>query len=99
MNFMDDLVIEDKVRYALWQREACPDTGREHFQMWVVTKKAIRKSGMAKMMPGCHAEKQRGSDQECQDYCTKLESRVSEPQSVSWGFNWNEPAAWDNFDM
>jgi len=35
---MAGFVLNDKLIYAVWNRERCPTTNREHYQMWLVTK-------------------------------------------------------------
>jgi len=83
---MAKLQMDGKVKFAKWQRERCPTTMREHFQMWLVVPSACRITGIKKMLPGCHAEVQHGTDEQAEAYCCKEQSRVSEPQWVcAWG--------------
>lgn len=83
----ESLVDEGKVRYVILQREACPETKREHFQGYAEFPKPVRMSGV-KALTGnnkIHLEKRRGTREEARDYCRKEESRVDGPWEFgSW---------------
>jgi len=62
----------------VWQRERCPRTGRPHIQGYVRFKNRKRGSTVQRMLgqEGLHLDKCRGNEQQCKDYCTKIESRM-----------------------
>ncbi len=68
------------IRFAVWQIEKCPETGRHHCQGYIELTKSYRLSAIKEMLPdGCHLEKRRGSAMQARDYCEKAETRVSGP--------------------
>lgn len=71
--------VEDQV-YLVYQREVCPDTGREHWQGFVIFKyaKSISASQANLGCPGSHHEKRRGSRKQASDYCQKEDTRKPE---------------------
>ncbi len=66
-------------RYAVWQRESCPDTHREHFQGYIEFHQPVRMSVVKSVLGGAHIESRRGSREQARDYCRKEESRVEGP--------------------
>ena len=36
-SFWEKLIEEGKVKYVGWGEEVCPQSGRKHWQMWLVT--------------------------------------------------------------
>lgn len=71
------------VEYAIWQKERCPTSGREHYQVFV--RLSMRKyfTQVKEMFPpGTHIETARFGIKQCIDYCSKVESRVEGPWSV-----------------
>lgn len=71
----------DKVRYAIYQKERCPRTGREHFQGYcqLFDKARYKKAAEWLGMPGVHLEKPKGSVEDNQRYCTKDDTRIGGP--------------------
>lgn len=65
--------------YAVWQREKCPSTGREHFQGYARFRNPVTTGGFQRKFPGAHCEVPRGSEEDNTRYCTKEDSRVSGP--------------------
>lgn len=68
-------------RYAVWQREVCPETGREHFQGYL---ELAKKQSFALLhdlegLETAHFEPRRGSQKQAQDYCSKEDTRVEGP--------------------
>lgn len=63
----------DLVKYAVYQQETCPDTGRDHWQGYFTAKQAIRKTGAQKIVgdPVCHVEIAKASAEQNRKYCTK----------------------------
>lgn len=73
--------IDDEViRYAVWQREKCPDTGKQHLQMYAEAYKplTLKQWKAAVGDSTAHVEKRRGTREEAVAYCRKDESRDEE---------------------
>ncbi|UOK21044.1 replication associated protein [Chifec virus UA13_110] len=60
-----------KDEYIIYGRETCPDTGRQHWQGYVVYKNRQYLSYCQKKIPGAHFERARGTPTECSEYCKK----------------------------
>lgn len=81
-SYKDDLpnYSEEHIQYMVFQRERCPTTGREHWQGYVEFYRRYRLSRVVGLLGvGTHAEARRGTQQQAIDYCTKVESRISDP--------------------
>lgn len=74
--------VDARISYAVWQRERCPKTGRDHFQAYVEFKTQLAFSAAKEVFPGAHIEPARGTAAENQAYCTKDESRIDGPWTV-----------------
>lgn len=71
---------DDTIQYARWQVEQCPKTGKLHIQCFTIFKRSIRLGTISRMLPGGHHEpRSHGSRKQCDDYCSKDESRVAGP--------------------
>lgn len=68
-------------RGAIGQVEQCPETKKEHLQLYVEFSKPVRPSAIQKIMHGAHCEYRRGTVQEAQDYCSKEDTRLRGPWS------------------
>lgn len=80
---------DDRVEYAIWQLEACPETGNLHMQGYVEFFGNQRLSAVRRYLPTAHWEKRRGSDVEAREYCRKQDhSYVDGP----WEYGEFEPA-------
>lgn len=73
-----------KIKYAKWQLELAPTTGTPHMQMWVIVPKPIRHTGIRSLFPGCHVERQLGSDAEAEEYVQDPAKRAPGPDSGPW---------------
>lgn len=71
----------EKIRYCIYQRERCPESGREHFQGYIELKTKSRFSALKTLFndQGLHCELRRGTREEARDYCRKEESRIDGP--------------------
>ena len=69
----------DYVRYAIYQREKCPESGRLHYQGYMEFNSPKKIGGLKKWSSTAHFESRRGSREEARAYCMKEESRVSPP--------------------
>lgn len=72
-------------RYAAYQREQCPATGREHIQGYVMFTKRVSLSACKKLDQTAHWEPRRGSHDQAVDYCTKEDTRRSGAEPVTVG--------------
>ena len=73
---------EDDVRYAIWQTEKCPETGRLHYQGYLELAKPMRIVAVKNLLPqleGAHFEPRRGTRDQARDYCRKAETKVDGP--------------------
>lgn len=61
-------------RYSVSQLEACPDTGRVHFQAYAEFVRPKRLAAIKKLIQPrkFHAEPSRGDGRSNRDYCTKV---------------------------
>jgi len=74
--------ISDKVDYVCFQLEACPTTGRLHWQMFIHCPKTIRRNALRLLLPALGQyvpQTTDGSPLENITYCTKDETRVDGP--------------------
>lgn len=62
-----------------WQKEVCPETGREHYQGYLRTKQQVRLKSLVKDLPGVHFEIARNWSA-LTNYCRKDETAVSGTQ-------------------
>lgn len=70
---------EETMRFLVYQREKCPNTGRLHWQTYVVFKKQLRTKAVSNLFHNAHVEPRKGTHEEALAYCEKEESRVSPP--------------------
>lgn len=72
---------EKTVKYACYQVEKAPDTGKLHVQGYLELKESWRYSRIKELFgrKDIHLEARRGSRDEARDYCRKEESRVDGP--------------------
>lgn len=82
-SFADYFILDEKhhnvIRYCVWQKEKCPNTGRTHFQGYIELNKAVRMSGVKKIIGEAHIEPRKGTRDQARNYCMKQESRVEGP--------------------
>lgn len=63
-------------RYAVWQPEVCPETGRTHVQGYAQFSALRRLSQLKPLLPTAHWEVARGKPSANHAYCTKEETRA-----------------------
>lgn len=75
------LACDDKLRFAVWQLECCPSTGRKHLQGYLELFRSCRMAAVKKLLgsDSVHIEARKGSREQAIEYCRKEESRVSGP--------------------
>lgn len=74
----DDKPTNWDVMYITGQRERA-DEGTEHYQLYVELRAAQRLSFMKKLSARAHWEMAVGTQSQCIAYCTKTDTRISEP--------------------
>lgn len=82
--------MEDGIEYAIWQREKCPKTGREHWQGYIEFTNARKiKSVVAANQTGSkmHVEPRKGTRTEARDYCKKADTQILPPTEIG---QWKE---------
>lgn len=82
---------DDRVKYAIWQEEKCPDTERQHWQGYVEFKNPLSMEHVAKSIAEgehVHVERRKGDRDSARDYCLKLETAV--PESMVEVGHWME---------
>lgn len=72
----------EKVKYVHWQLEEAPDTGKEHYQGFIVFNSKQRLSACKKISPTAHWETMKGTLSQNLSYCSKAESRTAGPWQV-----------------
>lgn len=70
-----------KVKLFVGQKE-CGKSGTTHFQLYIETRGPERFSGIKKFAPKAHIEIAKKPRTACIAYCTKMDTRVSEPITV-----------------
>lgn len=70
-----------KVRYAIWQLEECPTTGKWHLQGYAEFKNTIRIKAAAKAIgdPKAHMSVRKGTRDEARNYCLKDSTKLKGP--------------------
>lgn len=69
------------LRYLVYQKEKCPETGKEHYQLYCEFEKTVRYACVKKMVNDdtAHIEIPKGDAASNKKYCTKEESRIDGP--------------------
>lgn len=63
------------VSYMVYQLEVCPDTGRHHWQGYLLWNRKKTLTGCKKIHPTAHWETRRGTHEQARDYCKKDDTR------------------------
>lgn len=76
-----DFSDHEQVRYAIWQKEACPTTGREHWQGYIEFNNGYRMAYLKNILQDqqAHCQIRRGTREQARDYCRKDLSRIEGP--------------------
>lgn len=75
----------DVIKYAVWQHEKCPETGKDHVHVYVEVNKVMKLGGWKKFVEeftgdaSAHIEKRMGTRDQARNYCMKEETRVKGP--------------------
>lgn len=65
--------------YIAQKEQGSGDTQYEHFQIYIENPQPIRFSSLKKKLPNAHLEVRRGNKKQAYEYCTKEDTRISEP--------------------
>lgn len=76
--------IPTDIRYIIWSREKCPDTGRIHSQGYIELNSPMRMAGVKKLFKNdkIHLERRFGKREEARDYCLKEDTHVDGPYEI-----------------
>lgn len=87
-SYVDELKInKKKVRFAIYQREICPTTGRPHWQGYAEFFDPCRMTGCQKAIGDkvAHIEPREGTREEAINYCRKIETRIEGTEPIIYG--------------
>lgn len=73
------------VKYAVYQREKCPETEKLHWQMYAEFDRPVGTKFVQKWLPAAHIEARRGTQAQAIAYCKKDESRVEGEEPIEFG--------------
>lgn len=78
---------EPDFRYCVYQPEACPTTGKYHYQGYIEFTKAKTFTTVKELLgdPSVHLEPRRGTRQQAREYCMKDESRLPGFKTIEFG--------------
>lgn len=78
---------DEKFTYMIYQPEVCPDTGRKHWQGFVICKSPMRFTQIKSLIgdPALHLAEIRGSHDQNIAYCSKEESRAPGGKVTEYG--------------
>lgn len=67
------MLLQQGIRYAIFGKEVCPDSGREHLQGYVELERPMRRGQVQQLMGQLtmHMEPRRGTRTEAREYCQK----------------------------
>jgi len=75
---LKNLLDEDYLKYAIFQRERGEQNGTIHFQFFIDFKNSRHFKWVKDKLPyGCHFKPMRSTKTRCRDYCSKTDTRVS----------------------
>lgn len=69
--------------YCVGQHEKCPETKKDHGQLYIRTSGVVRFNELKKKLPYCHLQARKAKDwTKAKKYCTKEKSRAGEPFEI-----------------
>lgn len=84
----ESFIAVQRLRYAVYQLEACPGTGRPHIQGYAEFHKQVTTAMLRELIGGSvHLERSVKSRSANRDYCTKEDTRLMEPEEFG---EWTE---------
>lgn len=74
--------LDDRMQFAIFQKEKCPTTGKEHFQGYIEFKEKTSYKLCKEIVEDdkCHIEPRKGTQRQAIDYCSKVETRIGLPK-------------------
>lgn len=79
-NYVELTFLEDwynaKCTYLVYGEETCPDTGRQHLQVYFELKNAMSFAAIQKKFCHCHCEQRLGTPKQAAGYCKKGEDFI-----------------------
>lgn len=78
---LDVTLNNDAVRYATWQMEM-GDEGTNHFQGYLELQRSQRIEWLARLIPGAHFERRRGTREQARSYARKDDTRIEGPWEI-----------------
>jgi hypothetical protein len=81
----EDVTAWPLFKFAVYQYELCPDTGRTHIQGYVVFSRRVSMKHCKSILPRAHWENRMGSHEQAVDYCSKLRTRLEKCTPVTVG--------------
>lgn len=93
-----------KIQYMVYQKEKCPETGREHYQGYVEFPDKHKLGGVKDIFNDrtLHLEGRRGTQKQAIDYCQKEKSRLEKPfiygTPKNQGHRSDMDEIWDDID-
>jgi len=102
-NIIENLCTNEKynVQYCICNPEICPETGKEHYQGYIIfasakTFSATKKIFEKENMMGIHVEQRKGTHLEAVEYCSKMASKNDTKMLYKYG---NEPHQGERSDL
>nr|WAE42167.1 MAG: replication associated protein [Cressdnaviricota sp.] len=68
----------EKIAYAIWQKERCPTSGKEHLQFFMILMRKTRFLGLKDIIGTAHVEVAKDVEKSIA-YCSKEETRLEGP--------------------
>jgi len=75
---------DERIRYAIWQQERCPESNRLHLQGYAEFRRPVRIRQAKELLraPTAHVEPRRGSRDDARAYASKEETRIEGPWEI-----------------
>jgi len=76
-----DIENKEDIKYMIYQKEKCPETGKIHYQGYIELKKTMRFEGVKKIFNDhtIHLEQRKGTREQAIKYCEKNETQEGKP--------------------
>ena len=81
-NYLGKLYEDEKLQYAVFQRESAPTTGTQHYQWFMAFTRTMYFNKVKELFPKCHFAPMRSTPDHCRIYCKKEETRISGPYEI-----------------
>lgn len=76
-----DIIRSDYIKYIIWQKEECPETKKEHLQIYCELSEGLTMKQIKILFDDdkIHIEPRKGSQWDAIQYCSKKETRIDGP--------------------